>query len=303
MRIKEVEEKLGISSRTIRFYEKEGLLIPNRSYENGYRDYSDEDVRRLEKVKLFRKLGISIEDIRLLQLEKLSLGDVLKKQEMCLKMQIQDLVEAKSLCSDIESSNISYKDLDEAEWLSKIDDLERKGMRFTNIDDKEDVSRFLPDKFKMRYYESLIKDGEVENGLLGEIIGYILEIYKESKDSEEVLINALSKLEMSERNKLLKMIKENSLELYDKVSKNIFEFEDIVNLDRDKVKETLNDFHSVAIVKASMGASPKVNEYLQSLFPLIDLAKERQFIGRIPISEIISVHNEIVEAINRKRTE
>lgn len=300
MRIKEVEEKIGISSRTIRFYEKEGLLIPKRSCENGYRDYSDEDVRRLEKVKLFRKLGISIEDIRLLQLEKLSLEDVLRKQEMCLKMQIQDLDEARNLCRNIQSSNISFKELHEDEWLSKMDELERKGTKFTTFDDKEDVSRFLPDKFKMRYYESLIKNGEVEDGLLDEIIIYILEIYKESKDSEEILIDALRKVEMSERTKLLKMIKESSSELYNKISKNIFDFEDIANLDKDKVKEILKDFNSVTIVKASMGASPKINEYLQSVFPCVDFIKERQAIGGIPISEITCIHNEIIEVINKK---
>lgn len=300
MRIKEVEEKIGISSRTIRFYEKEGLLIPKRSCENGYRDYSDEDVRRLEKVKLFRKLGISIEDIRLLQLEKLSLEDVLRKQEMCLKMQIQDLDEARNLCRNIQSSNISFKELHEDEWLSKMDELERKGTKFTTLDDKEDVSRFLPDKFKMRYYESLIKNGEVEDGLLDEIIIYILEIYKESKDSEEILIDALRKVEMSERTKLLKMIKESSSELYNKISKNIFDFEDIVNLDKDKVKYILKDFNSVTIVKASMGASPTINEYLQNMFPYVDFIKERQAIGGIPISEITCIHNKIIEAINNK---
>lgn len=300
MRIKEVEQKLGISSRTIRFYEKEGLLIPKRSCENGYRDYSDEDVRRLEKVKLFRKLGISIEDIRLLQLEKLSLEDVLRKQEMCLKMQIQDLDEARNLCRNIQSSNISFKELHEDHWLSKMEELERKGTKFTTLDDKEDVSRFLPDKFKMRYYETLIKNGEVEDGLLDEIIIYILEIYKESKDSEEILIDALRKVEMSERTKLLKMIKESSSELYNKISKNIFDFEDIVNLDKDKVKEILKDFNSVTIVKALMGASPKVNEYLQSMFPCVDFIKERQAIGGIPISEITCIHNEIIEVINKK---
>lgn len=303
MRIKEVEEKLGTSSRTIRFYEKEGLLIPKRNCENGYREYSEEDIKRLEKIKLFRKLGISIEDIRLLQLDKISLEDILKKQEIYLKMQIQDLNEAKNLCMDIQSSNISFKEIDEEKWLAKIDELERKGTRFTHIDDKEDVSRFLPDKFKMRYYEDLIKKGEAEDGLLDEIISYILEIYKESKDSEEVLINALNKIEMKERNNLLKMIRENSLELYNKVSKNIFDFEDVVNLDKEKVKEILNDFDSITIVKASMGASPKVNEYLQSLFKSIDFAEERQVIGRIPISEITSIHNEIIETINRKGIE
>lgn len=299
MKIKEVEEKIGMPSRTIRFYEKEGLLIPKRNCENGYRDYCDEDIRRLEKIKLFRKLGVSIEDIRLLQLEKVSIEDVLEKQEECLKKQIEDLNEAKDLCRDIQNSDKSFKEIKEEEWLSKIDDLERKGMKFTTID-KDEISRFLPDKFKMRYYEDLIKKGEAQGELLDEIVSYILDIYKESKGTEMVLINALSKVESSERNSLLEMIKENSLELYNKVSKNIFDFEEIVNLDMDKAKKVLKDFHSTTMVKASMGASPKVNEYLKNIFPRVDFENERQLIGSIPISEIINIHNEIIDAVNRR---
>ena len=43
MTIKEVEEQLGLSRATIRFYEKENLLVPQRSG-NTYREYSEDDV-------------------------------------------------------------------------------------------------------------------------------------------------------------------------------------------------------------------------------------------------------------------
>ena len=38
MRIKEVEDLVGITRKNIRFYEKEGLLTPGRELENSYRD-------------------------------------------------------------------------------------------------------------------------------------------------------------------------------------------------------------------------------------------------------------------------
>ena len=61
MTIKEIEKVLGIPRATVRFYEKEGLLAPCRT-ENGYRDYSDEDVKKLKKIifvdnKFGKKLG------------------------------------------------------------------------------------------------------------------------------------------------------------------------------------------------------------------------------------------------------
>lgn len=74
MRINEVERLVGITKRNIRFYEKEGLLSPGRSSENGYRDYSEADVETLKQVKLFRKLNLPLEEIRRLQAGTLNGG-------------------------------------------------------------------------------------------------------------------------------------------------------------------------------------------------------------------------------------
>ena len=54
---------MNITRANIRFYEKEGLINPIRK-ENGYRDYSDEDIAQLKKVIIFRKLNISVSDIK-----------------------------------------------------------------------------------------------------------------------------------------------------------------------------------------------------------------------------------------------
>ena len=62
MTIKEVEQHLEVPRATVRFYEKEGLINPQRG-ENGYREYSEEDVTRLREIIIFRKLGMSIRDI------------------------------------------------------------------------------------------------------------------------------------------------------------------------------------------------------------------------------------------------
>ena len=64
MKINEVEALVGITKKNIRFYEAEGLLTPRRNSENGYRDYGDEDVAVLRRIKLIRKLVLPLEDIR-----------------------------------------------------------------------------------------------------------------------------------------------------------------------------------------------------------------------------------------------
>lgn len=63
MKIKQVEELVGITRKNIRFYEDQGLLNVERA-ENGYREYHQEDVIRLQEIKLFRKMDISIEEMK-----------------------------------------------------------------------------------------------------------------------------------------------------------------------------------------------------------------------------------------------
>lgn len=299
MRIKEVEESIGITSKNIRFYEKEGLITPERNSENGYREYSEKDIKNLKEIKLFRQLGISIEDIRLLQSREIGLGDVLKIQMDKFKNQIESISLAKDLCMQMAERNVSFKEIEADLWLDKIKELEGKGARFMNIDN-DDIIRFLPDKFRMQYYESIIKNGQIDNNLFEEIMDYFEDVYKKAVDTEELLMDTLKKIDSDERAKLLLLVKENNLELYNKISKYIFDFEDIVTLDKDIAKNILKQFEMQNIIKASKAASPKVNEYLQSLFPNIDFVKEQRAVGMIPMIEIVNIHEDIVKAINCK---
>lgn len=52
-----------MSRANIRYYETEGFLSPERR-ENGYRDYSEEDLETLKRIKLLRLLGVSLADIK-----------------------------------------------------------------------------------------------------------------------------------------------------------------------------------------------------------------------------------------------
>lgn len=85
MTIKAVEERTGLSRSNIRFYEKEKLIEPSRNESNGYRDYSENDVENIKKIAYLRTLGISIEDIRSIISEKVTLQKMLEKQKEVLK--------------------------------------------------------------------------------------------------------------------------------------------------------------------------------------------------------------------------
>jgi DNA-binding transcriptional MerR regulator len=63
MLIGEVSKQSGISARMLRHYDRIGLVSPTGRTQGGYRQYSEEDVRRLFQVEGLRSLGLSLHDI------------------------------------------------------------------------------------------------------------------------------------------------------------------------------------------------------------------------------------------------
>lgn len=147
MRIKEVEDIVGITKKNIRFYEKEGLLSPGREGENGYRNYDEADIRRLKKIKLLRMLNMPINDIRLLFEGGLSMSDAARRHMDALDEQKRSIEKARVICGMIveEQSDINTIDVDS--YLSEIDRLESEGVTFVDIR-KNDV--------KKKYAESVV---------------------------------------------------------------------------------------------------------------------------------------------------
>ena len=64
MRIGELAERLELNPRTIRFYERIGVMPEPERTPSGYRDYSEADEERLRFVRLAQSLGLSLDDIR-----------------------------------------------------------------------------------------------------------------------------------------------------------------------------------------------------------------------------------------------
>jgi MerR family transcriptional regulator, aldehyde-responsive regulator len=61
MKIAEVSEHYGISSDTLRYYERVGLIPPVNRNESGIRNYNELDLRRVEFIKCMRSAGLPIE--------------------------------------------------------------------------------------------------------------------------------------------------------------------------------------------------------------------------------------------------
>ena len=60
MQISEVAKEFGLTTDTLRYYEREGLIGPISKGENGIRNYTEEDIKRIQFVKCMRAAGLEI---------------------------------------------------------------------------------------------------------------------------------------------------------------------------------------------------------------------------------------------------
>lgn len=122
MTIKEAEEQTGLARSSIRFYEKEGLIEPSRNDKNGYRDYSEKDIENIKKIAYLRTLGISVEDIRCVISEKVSLIEIIEKQTAAIQTQIEGLNKAKAMCGKmLEDGNVSFEELQVERYVADLE--------------------------------------------------------------------------------------------------------------------------------------------------------------------------------------
>jgi len=116
MKIKEVEERVGLTRSNIRFYEREGLLLVDRDQENNYRDYTEADVERINKIKNLRMLGVPTADIKRLFADEITFEQVISDCMKRIKEQEQELKEIHKVCE-----NMMQKQLDIHTWDGQIE--------------------------------------------------------------------------------------------------------------------------------------------------------------------------------------
>jgi DNA-binding transcriptional MerR regulator len=66
-RIGELAAKVGVTERTIRYYEERGLLESVKRLDGGQRVYTDDDVRRLKFIQKLKVLGLSLAEMQELE--------------------------------------------------------------------------------------------------------------------------------------------------------------------------------------------------------------------------------------------
>ena len=170
MQIKEVQEKLKISSYTLRYYEKMGLIQPYRD-ENGYRNYNEEDIHKIERIMFLRDINVPIEDIKDILNNKVTFQDVLESHIQKVNTEIESLQYIKNMCEDLKEKNIPL--LDQVIEDNQIGDKKVKKRDLKKVFDyfKKDQTVIIGHKSIPRSLLSLIFLSILYAGIFGVVIG------------------------------------------------------------------------------------------------------------------------------------
>ena len=158
---------MGITKKNIRFYEAEGLLTPRRNSENGYRDYGEAEVAVLRRIKLMRKLGVPLEEIRKMQGGVHTVGDGMRRHLVTLERDRENLEQAIRLCGGLTDCLQRLEDLDAQELLIKMETLEQEGTTFQNKQ-RSDI--------RIRYVAPLVIAGSM-TALMAGLMGLLVWVF------------------------------------------------------------------------------------------------------------------------------
>ena len=130
MKINEVEARVGVTKKNIRFYEEKGLIAPRRNSENGYREYGTGEVEQLKQIKLLRKLGVPLEEIRRMQSGAHTVGDGMRRHLVTLERERQNLERSMELCRTLKDWEQRLDTLEADGLLERMEEMEREGTTF-----------------------------------------------------------------------------------------------------------------------------------------------------------------------------
>ena len=109
----------NVTERTLRYYDKIGLLKPSFILSNGYRQYTDSDLLKLQKILSLKHLGFSIEEIFPIVLEDQNLKESFKMQIDLIDSRIKHMTAIKDSMESI-ISTINDKNIDWTKIISLI---------------------------------------------------------------------------------------------------------------------------------------------------------------------------------------
>lgn len=101
MNIKEAAKRTGLTKKAIKYYEGEGLIQPKKNPENNYREYSQEDLTRLNLIAAMRMLEIPVEEIRRVIQQGKSLTQVARDFKQVVDQKVKTLENSRLILSEL----------------------------------------------------------------------------------------------------------------------------------------------------------------------------------------------------------
>ena len=132
LKIKELENLLSISRSNVRFYEKQGLFSPERK-DNNYREYTNQDIEVLKKIIIFRKMGFTVEEIKLIQNNDLPFAEAIANAQRRIEDEIEQLNGSLKLIKQVAQENLYFDEIDIDEHWNTISESEKSGEKFVDI--------------------------------------------------------------------------------------------------------------------------------------------------------------------------
>lgn len=133
MLVGEVEHIVGLSKKSIRYYEENGLLTPKRNSENDYRIYDDEDIKRLKMIKFLRELDVPIRELKLLNENQMTLQECMIRRIRKIEEEELNYQKIKNMCIEISKSSQGFHEIDIEEYAKTMNILNKEGFTMRNI--------------------------------------------------------------------------------------------------------------------------------------------------------------------------
>lgn len=168
---KEIAEMLGITVRTLQYYDKVDVLKPSYRNDKGYRFYTNEDIHELRKIISLKFLGFSIEEIKKILISNSDENiDRLKEKKRILEHEIRKLTIINECLEGLD--NIKHEN--EIDWLKIAASVKAK-----RIENHKEL------------YGENIKDKEKHGDLHIALMGILMNVLKSKGDEEKIEVDRL----------------------------------------------------------------------------------------------------------------
>lgn len=159
MTIHEVCSIVGLTRKSIRYYESVGLLNPERDANNDYRIYDDEDIKTLMMIKFLRELDVPIMDLRKLKNNEITLQDCLKDRINKIEREEENYEKIKNMCFEIIRENETLETIDISKYFNNINILNKKGFTMRNTKTsktKKIIAAIIASLFFIIFFGSIV---------------------------------------------------------------------------------------------------------------------------------------------------